>query len=233
MITFGSLFAGIGGIDLGFERAGMQCIWQVEIDDYATKILEKHWPNVKRERDVREVGAHNLEPVDVIAAGFPCQDISIAGAGAGLDGERSGLFFEVVRLAFELRPRIIFLENVAAILGRGMGDVLRSLAEVGYDSEWHSVSAASLGAPHIRERVFVLAYPDSQGLEERQGQESGRSGPIVRRKPRSSSRWATEPNVGRVANGISGRMDRLKGLGNAVVPPVAEYLGRQIVRRLG
>jgi len=103
-LSFGSLFAGIGGFDLGFERAGMVCKWQVEIDDYATRVLAKHWPSVHRERDIRDCGPHNLERVDVICGGFPCQDISYAGLGAGLDGERSGLFFEAIRLVCELRP---------------------------------------------------------------------------------------------------------------------------------
>jgi DNA-cytosine methyltransferase len=158
MLTFGSLFAGIGGFDLGFERAGFQCKWQVEIDDYATKILERHWPEVHRERDIRQCGRHNLERVDCIIGGFPCQDISYAGKGAGLDGARSGLFFEAIRLVCELRPRAVVLENVAGLLTRGLDRVLGTLAEVGFDAEWHCIPAAAVGAPHIRDRVFVLAY---------------------------------------------------------------------------
>jgi len=123
-IAFGSLFAGIGGIDLGFERCGMECKWQVEINDYAQKVLAKHWPAVHRERDIRECSARNLDWVDVIAGGFPCQDISYAGLGAGLDGERSGLFFEAIRLVSELQPRAVVLENVAALLTRGLDRVL-------------------------------------------------------------------------------------------------------------
>ena len=160
-ITFGSLFAGIGGIDLGFERAGFTCKWQVEIDDYANKVLEKHWPNVHRERDINECGKQNLERVDVIVGGFPCQDLSYAGRGAGLDGERSGLFFETVRLVCELRPRLIMLENVAALLTRGLDRVCGTLAAVGYDAEWHCIPAAALGAPHIRDRIFILGYANS------------------------------------------------------------------------
>jgi DNA (cytosine-5)-methyltransferase 1 len=157
-LTFGSLFAGIGGFDLGFERAGFECRWQVEIDQYATKILEKHWPQVHRERDIRECSARNLERVDIIAGGFPCQDISYAGLGAGLDGERSGLFFEAIRLVSELQPRAVVLENVAALLTRGLDRVLGTLAEIGYDAEWHCIPDAHVGAPHIRDRVFVIAY---------------------------------------------------------------------------
>ena len=163
-MTFGSLFAGIGGFDLGFERCGMQCKWQVEIDDYATRILERHWPDVHRQRDIRQCGRHNLERVDCIIGGFPCQDISYAGKGAGLEGERSGLFFEAVRLVRELRPRAVVLENVAGLLTRGLDRVLGTLAEIGFDAEWHCIPAAAVGAPHIRDRVFVLAYCQSESI---------------------------------------------------------------------
>ena len=293
-LSFGSLFAGIGGFDLGFERAGMVCKWQVEIDDYANRVLAKHWPNVHRERDIREVGRHNLEPVDVICGGFPCQDISYAGLGAGLDGERSGLFFEAIRVVRELRPRFVVLENVAALLTRGLDRVCGTLAEIGYDGEWHCISAAAVGAPHIRDRVFIVANADSwrfkesqecdgqsqtrkqaqqrnnalrlrcdvanatrelrnrsgRGTEQARRAESANCGPDVgnaertstnahakksssRRSVGKSSWWETEPAVGRVADGISSRVDRLRGLGNAVVPQVAEWIGRRIVEAAG
>ena len=130
-LTFGSLFAGIGGFDLGFERAGMQCKWQVEIDDYANRVLQKHWPDVHRERDIRECGSHNLSPVDVICGGFPCQDIRVANTGSakGLDGDRSGLFFDAVRVVDELQPRIVVMENVPAIFTRGIDRVLGAMAQ--------------------------------------------------------------------------------------------------------
>lgn len=242
-MKFGSLFAGIGGMDLGFERAGMECTWQVEIDDYATKVLEKHWPHVHRERDVKNVGRHNLEKVDVIAAGFPCQDISYAGQGAGIDGERSGLFFEAIRVVCELRPRVVVLENVAALLTRGLDRVLGTLAEVGYDSEWHCIPARYVGAPHIRDRVFVLAYANGErGASGLAGQDIGKEGNtgfVVNESPegcREKTRggmgwWATEPSVGRVANGIPKRVDRLKGLGNAVVPQVAYLVANMILEK--
>ena len=224
MITFGSLFAGIGGFDLGFERAGMECRWQVEIDDYANRVLAKHWPNVHRERDILHCGGHNLEPVDVICGGFPCQDISYAGRGAGLDGERSGLFFEAIRVVRELQPRCVVLENVAALLTRGLDRVLGTLAEIGYNAEWHCVPAAAVGAPHIRDRVFVVADANSDGKPD----------VPLNGKKRSSKRpsgnwWATEPDVGRVADGVPARVDRLRGLGNAVVSQVAEFVAREFV----
>jgi DNA (cytosine-5)-methyltransferase 1 len=162
MLTFGSLFAGIGGFDLGFERAGFQCKWQVEIDDYATRVLERHWPDVHRERDIRQCGRHNLERVDCIIGGFPCQDISYAGKGAGLDGARSGLWYEFARVVCELEPRIVCVENVSALLTRGLDQVLGTLASFGFDAEWHCIPAAAVGAPHIRDRVFILAYRNGQ-----------------------------------------------------------------------
>jgi len=185
-LTFGSLFAGIGGFDLGFERAGMRCEWQVEIDPYANRVLEKHWPNVRRWGDIKTFPPDaECEPestkcgtvsgadaefkgtgeewrVNVICGGFPCQDISYAGMGAGLAGERSGLFYEAIRVIREVGPRIVVLENVAALLTRGIDDVLGTLASIGFDAEWHCIPAAAVGAPHIRDRVFILGYANEQ-----------------------------------------------------------------------
>ncbi|MDY6895180.1 MAG: DNA cytosine methyltransferase, partial [Thermotogota bacterium] len=158
MITFGSLFAGIGGFDLGLERAGMECKWQVEIDPFCQKVLAKHWPEVKKYEDVRKVGKHNLEPVDLICGGFPCQDISNAGSRLGLAGKRSGLWAEYYRIICELRPRFIVVENVSALLVRGFGVVLGDLATCGYNAEWQCFPAAYFGAPHPRDRVFIVAY---------------------------------------------------------------------------
>lgn len=160
-MKFGSLFAGIGGFDLGLERSGMTCQWQVEIEDYPTKILEKHWPEVHRERDIKECSGSNLEPVDLICGGFPCQDISVAGAGAGLAGARSGLWYEMHRIISDIKPRWVVVENVAALLYRGMDVVLRDLSTIGYDCEWHVISASAVGAPHRRERVWIIANANS------------------------------------------------------------------------
>ena len=237
-LTFGSLFAGIGGFDLGFERAGMVCKWQVEIDDYANRVLAKHWPNVHRERDIRTAGRHNLERVDVICGGFPCQDISYAGAGAGLDGARSGLFFEAVRVVCELRPRVVVLENVAALLTRGLDRVLGTLAEIGYDAEWDCIPAAAVGAPHLRERMFILAYDNGNAVQaagRRDGEERAASVPVGCTGETGSvaSWWATQPEPCSVVYGVSGVVDRHRGLGNAVVPQVAEWIGRRIVESAG
>ena len=201
MLTFGSLFTGIGGIDLGLERAVMVCKWQVEIDPFATKVLEKHWPDVARFRDVREChGAgfcdvadaesageaatqqsgqlrgveqsctHCLSPVDLICGGFPCQDVSLAGKRAGLQGKRSTLWSEFARLIRELRPRWVLAENVPGLYsasdGRFFGRVLRDLAESGYSAEWDSLPAAAFGAPHRRYRVFIVAHAQYNGRDE-------------------------------------------------------------------
>lgn len=278
-IRFGSLFSGIGGIDLGLERAGMECAWQVEIDPYAQKVLEKHWPRVKRYGDIKECGATNLDPVDLICGGFPCQDISYAGKGAGIEGERSGLWKEFYRIICELRPRYILVENVSALLRRGIDVVLGDLASCGYDAEWESLPAAAFGAPHRRDRIFIVAYApsvfgstvqrdesdrvlsanvayaksaDGQSLStERRSSPQGRreaetprsrggKADVAHTNGKSAERpteprqernpWTIEPDVGRVANGVPARVDRLRCLGNAVVPQVAEWVGRQIVR---
>lgn len=159
--TLGSLFAGIGGIDLAFEAAGFRIAWQVEINDFCTDILSKRWPDVQRFRDVRECGAHNLTRCDVIAGGFPCQDISVAGKGAGIrPGTRSGLWFEFARIIGELRPRLVLLENVPVITSRDGAVVAENLTVLGYDARWGVISAADAGTSHRRKRWFCVAYPN-------------------------------------------------------------------------
>lgn len=224
-LTFISLFAGIGGLDLGLERSGMRCVAQVEIDDYACKVLAKHWPDVARYGDVRTVGSHNLPHADLICGGFPCQDISNAGKRAGIDGERSGLWSEYARIVGELRPRYVLIENVAALLGRGLDRVLCDLAALRYDAEWHCIPAAAVGAPHRRDRVFLVAYTNTKRWHGGAGEQRQTGWD----KPTHSSWWAVEPQLDRMAHGVPCRMERLRGLGNAVVPQVAEFVGRQIV----
>ena len=163
------LFSGIGGFSLGLERAGMETVAFCEIEDYPRKVLAKHWPDVPIYSDIRELTSERLRSdgiigIDVITAGFPCQDISTAGKGAGIEGERSGLWSEIARLAGELRPRYIILENVSALLSRGLDKVLGDLAEIGYDAEWHCIPASHLGAPHRRDRWWCVCYPDNNGF---------------------------------------------------------------------
>jgi DNA (cytosine-5)-methyltransferase 1 len=327
-LTIGSLFSGIGGLELGLERAGLgPVLWQVECDDYAIRVLERHWPDAARYRDVREVGRHNLAPVDVICGGFPCQDVSNAGKRAGLAGHRSGLWSEFARIVRELRPGYVLVENVAALLGRGFGDVLGDLAACGYDAEWDCIPAAAVGAPHRRDRLFLVAYArgvgpgrladaaswdhagrSDAGREEETGRppvrrEDGRaraladpagerrlegraesarqqggsdaaergdevadSDRLMRDRRSGAGRWRSEPTdggrretesiLGREADGLPGGLDaawgpgwedgvprvcgtiqdrvaRLRCLGNAVVPQVAEFIGRRIAAHAG
>lgn len=229
-MTFGDLFAGIGGMSLGLERAGMICKWQVEIDEFCRKVLTKHWPEVPKYGDIRQITGDDLEPVDLIVGGFPCQDISLAGRHAGIDGERSGLWWEMARLIAALRPRYVLIENVPAILGRGMGEVLGFLAGSGMDAEWSTMRTCEFGAPHPRARVFIVAY----AKEERRGRrwliwptekslEAGRCDSEFMRP------WSVEPRVPRVAYGVANRVDRVRAIGNAVSPPVAQWLGERIL----
>ena len=352
-LTVGSLFSGIGGLDLGLERAGMKVIWQSEIDPYACKVLKKHWPEVVNHGDIKQIDWRAVEPVDVICGGYPCQPFSTAGKRKGTDDPRH--LWPWVRTAIsELRPRYAILENVRGHLSLGGLQVIGELAEIGYDAEWRVVSAAGVGAPHRRDRIIIVAYPtelfsngsnnnarigmESQTIsqsgnssrseivanssdERQQGWENKTQPKFDRRSideprfgaiasdnsgvyrkedvansdnPRSgtsergtytngsqeikerenitqlglggcstglantngrrqqecdtqkrsvsifdqicageyASQWEVEPDVGRVADGISNRVDRLKGLGNAVVPQVAEYIGRLITTSL-
>jgi DNA (cytosine-5)-methyltransferase 1 len=296
------LFSGIGGFSLGLERTGgFQTVAFCEIDPFCRKVLMKHWPKVPCYHDVRELTAERLRAdgivPDVICGGFPCQDISLAGKGAGLDGERSGLWSEIARLAGELRPRFLIVENVSALLARGLDRVLGDLAEIGVDAEWHCIPASAVGAPHRRDRVWLVAYPNAERLEgtklqrQRVGKQpragyeggdvanadgsewralSGACGRVegqqrlpqgqegsgglkpsredvadangaglqnriaVRLRqelatPPSDGWWRVEPDVGRVAHGVPSRVDRLRALGNAVVPQIPELIGRAIL----
>jgi len=171
------LFSGIGGFSLGLERTGgFRTVAFCEIEPYARAVLAKHWPGVRCFEDVRAVTAADVGTANVICGGFPCQDISLAGHGAGLAGERSGLWREYARLVGELRPSYAVVENVAALNIRGLLDVLGDLAEIGYDAEWHCIPASYIGAWHRRDRTWILAYPVGK-LEER-----GCEGPLLRQR---------------------------------------------------
>jgi DNA (cytosine-5)-methyltransferase 1 len=316
-MRFGSLFSGIGGIDLGLERAGMECAWQVENNPYCVKVLEKHWPNVRRYGDIKEVDWSSIEAVDLICGGFPCQPVSVAGRRVAQADDRWlwPHFADAIR---HLRPEYVLLENVPGLLSAGGGtafaEVLGDLATCGYDTEWDCIPASACCAPHLRYRVLLVAYPIDPGPQGRQPElgrqvgkrtqptnqgrpddvpdaEGGGAG-SVSEKPRRSSKaptnsdrsgqgmahadgngrgqpppnpravghggnppsercrarpmvfpdrltfhatimrtswWAVEPDVGRVAHGVPHRVDRLRGLGNAVVPQVAEWIGRRIM----
>jgi DNA (cytosine-5)-methyltransferase 1 len=261
------LFSGIGGFSLGLERSGgFETVAFCEIDPFCRRVLSKHWPEVPQYDDIRTLSAERLAAdgigVDAICGGFPCQDISVAGKGAGLAGERSGLWFEYARLIGELRPRFVIVENVAALLGRGIGDVLGGLAALGYDAEWHCIPASAVGAPHRRDRLWVVAYAND-GCELAEPEICAGWNPIVTRSKivayasRDASdglretweitkilqigrhnsfgiqhQWAIEPAVGRVAHGVPSRVDRLRSLGNAVVPQIPEMIGRAIIESM-
>jgi DNA (cytosine-5)-methyltransferase 1 len=271
----GSLFSGIGGIDLGLERAGMEIAWQCESDPYARKVLAKHWPDIPCYPDVRTL-PDDIERVDLVCGGFPCQPVSHAGARRGTDDERWlwPAFARCVRL---VRPRLVLLENVPGLFTLGFGEVAADLAALGYDTEWTCIPAAAVGAPHLRWRIFVVAHAHGEGESEQsvdalEGQGIMVQGPVahtqrgstqLRRGPgelastpgdaqgkghqwqrgwdavrdcgqvENAGHWLTEPDVGRVAHGIPARMDRLRCLGNAVVPQVAELVGRMILSEVG
>ena len=272
------LFSGIGGFSLGLDRTGgFQTVAFCEIDKYARRVLANHWPEIPIYDDVKNITADRLRAdgisVYVVCGGFPCQDISLAGSGAGLDGARSGLWFEMLRIITETRPRFVVAENVAALRSRGLDEVLRGLAAIGYDAEWHCIPAAAVGAPHRRDRVWIIARPhntgearpgcpteigarqsdyavgssanvadsDRAGLEGRIGDElcqCARKGAFgegypceaqIVRSIDNSDWWIVESDVGRVANGVPSRVDRLRCIGNAVVPQIPEMIGRAIL----
>jgi DNA (cytosine-5)-methyltransferase 1 len=314
------LFSGIGGFSLGLERTGgFKTVRLCEIEDYCRRLLAARFPGVPCSPDVTNADFQEGE-ADVIVGGFPCQDLSNAGRRAGLSGARSGLYRHLVRAIRVVRPLRAVLENVAALLGRGMGTVLGDLAESGYDAEWDCLPASAVGAPHQRDRVWIVAHPGGEqhqgagdafrralaeglpeaferntglpagpdakadafdpdahrlgshraeidqlgGLElrhEQDGFPGSLGGPMANaggqrdagpREPvnaghRSADRegqaddaqhgrfgpvWATEPDVGRVAHGVPARVDRLRGLGNAVVPQIPELIGRAILASL-
>ena len=319
-LTVLDLFSGIGGFSLGLERTGgFETIQFVEINTFCQKVLKKHWPEVPCHDDITTYTAPEGF-ADVICGGFPCQDISTAGKGAGIEGARSGLWKEYARLIGEVRPRFAIVENVSALLGRGLGVVLGDLAALGYYAEWHCIPASAVGAPHRRDRVWILAHRNSNRLMGGESRSKGHQGeaqsqPFISREnvahtgcnrgrsskeldrdeakrgqgilnstdsgedvahpdfcgvegPRAKfktagvggsgedvahapgfyaqrlhngqgkgkswggSWWAVEPNVGRVAHGVPSRVDRLKSLGNAVVPQIPELLGNAILESL-
>ena len=293
------LFSGIGGFSLGLERTGgFETVAFCEIDPFCRRVLAKHWPKVRQYDDVRTLTAEQLSAdgisVDVICGGFPCQDISVAGKGVGIEGARSGLWSEYARIIGEIRPRVVIVENVAALLGGGLERVLGDLAALGFDAEWHCIPASAVGAPHRRDRLWIVAYSEEllgNGGDYYGGRDSkspfavskfgnGRSDEIMadaigegrakfqRRSPVTNGngnrtvsghcgadgrvsthadrqptqrlaiswgecgQWSIEPDVGRVAHGVPSRVDRLRSLGNAVVPQIPEIIGRAILAEM-
>jgi len=244
------LFSGIGGFSLGLERAGMRTAAFCEIDAYCRKVLAKHWPDAPIHDDIRQLdGSQYAGTIDVVCGGFPCQDLSIAGYRKGIEGKRSGLWSELHRIIQQVRPRYAIVENVTNLLagerGTWFGRVLGDLAEIGYDAEWHCVSASAIGAPHHRDRVWVITYPQCQQ----------RIRPILRAdhvamaKERNSTQWRknrlrfemasvcrevltermVQSKTKRVDDGFPAWPHRLKACGNSVVPAIPELIGRAII----
>lgn len=273
------IFSGIGGFSLGLERTGgFKTVAFGEIDVHCHKVLKKHWPEVPIFKDVSKLKYDLTEKIDVICGGFPCTDISVAGKQKGLKDEkgnatRSGLWFEYARIIGEIRPRYVIIENVAALRGNGLVRVLQDLWAIGYDAEWEIISAASVGAPHLRERIWIVAYPNSTRLERsnvssssstNQKKTFANNGPTCKRRENLASdsddfrfwptfasekeksewwtettlelrsRWEIMPNSSGVDNGLSGELEqnrkqRIKQLGNSIVPAIAEIIGKQIL----
>lgn len=273
----GSLFSGIGGFDLGFERAGMRVVWHCEVEPFASAVLAKHWPHVPNHGDIRFVRGDSVEPVDVLCGGFPCQDISVAGSGAGIDGARSGLWREYARLVRELRPRWVVAENVPALRTRGYDRVADDLEAAGYAVWPFVVGADDVGAPHRRKRVWIVAHADTQRREqqrrsglldgerpaqwhdadgrdcpwtwtprddpdaererlEREQQTGAKTWPINRSGDERDPAWLSpvapvvELDDGIPAGLVRHRRPALAALGNALVPAIAECIGRTILK---
>jgi DNA (cytosine-5)-methyltransferase 1 len=237
-MRFLSLFAGVGGMDLGLERAGMRCVAQVELDDYCRSILARRWPRVPKFKDVRTFTRPQLRGrVDLVAGGFPCQDISSAGKKAGIGGARSGLWKEMLRIVRSFRPSYVLVENVAALRSRGLDVVLGDLAASGFNAEWDCLPAAAFGAPHLRDRLFIVAHAKRLG---RDGASVLPDGDEAEPRPRAPTqnggvveglgrRYRAYPRDLRMDDGAAAAVDRIRGCGNAVYPPTAEWLGRQIL----
>jgi len=272
-MTHGDLFAGIGGFSLGFERSGIETRWQVEIDPKLRAVLGDRFPGIPTFEDVCGCSARNLEPVDVITAGFPCQDLSIFGTSGkreGLAGKRSGLFFEVIRIVREIRPKWLVLENVVGMLHHSDGTtfqkIIKTIDECGYVGFWRVLNAKYFGVPQARRRVFMVAglgrYPDLDFLADAIPVDNLPITIAKSEEPVEADRFAshtlttrpTLPLGGEVLVAESDRWDQMverermseihgipRGLdadnfkqrhaaGNAVVPAIAEWIGRILLK---
>ena len=236
-MKFISLFAGIGGLDLGLERAGMECVAQVENDSFCQKVLTKHWPDVPKFGDIKDVGKHNLPKADLICGGFPCQPHSTAGKQKGEKDDRD-LWPEYFRVIKELRPAWVIGENVPGIRTTILDKVLSDLESEKYSTVTIDIPACAFNAPHKRNRYFILAHSDREGWERilrnhpkrvieniEWKAESGALGSLRDYISQLEKRLG-EPCVRGNDDGIPSRVDRLRGLGNAVVPQVAEFIGK-------
>jgi DNA (cytosine-5)-methyltransferase 1 len=229
------LFSGIGGFSLGLERTdGFETVAFCEIEPFPRRVLAKHWPKVPCYEDVTNARFEHIGPVDVVTAGFPCQDISFAGKGAGLAGQRSGLFWHILRTIRMVGRPMLLLENVAGLLNRGMGAVLGSLAQIGYDAEWHCIQASHVGAWHQRDRVWIFANPNEKRCKGRTKWPIFGQSDLSRKLVRGFAPWPGRSNLpaSRFCNatdGVPNRVDRIEAAGNAVVPQIPELIGYAIL----
>ena len=197
-MNVGGLFSGIGGWELGLERAGMRVLWHCESDPFCQRVLAARWPGIPCYPDVSELRGSDVAPVDVLCGGFPCQDISVAGRGAGIGGARSGLWSEMFRLTGELRPGYLVVENVPALLVRGLDIVLGDLASIGFDAEWDCLRACDFGAPHERERLWLVAYPSQHDHVANRDGQGGRAADVADAKSnRCGQGWTWRPDPSR------------------------------------
>jgi DNA (cytosine-5)-methyltransferase 1 len=247
-LTLLDLFSGIGGFSYAAERlvGGFKTVAFCDSDEPCRKVLRKHWPDAPIFTDVRSLTAQDIQPLcpnglSLITAGFPCQDLSVAGKQAGYDGKRSVLFYEIIRLARELRPKFLLLENVRNLLshkdGETFQETLFQIAQAGYDAEWAVIPASDVGACHRRERIWIVAHANDKGLQGQRPKcqlpESSGQGEASwsNRGPMLSPEWRSylsKPVLCRGDDGLRGRMDRLKQLGNSIVPQVAAVPLRRI-----
>jgi DNA (cytosine-5)-methyltransferase 1 len=234
-LTVGSLFSGIGGFDYGLEKAGMKVIWQSEIDPYSSAVLKKHWPNIPNIGDITKIDWNTIKRPNILCGGYPCQPFSFAGFRKGNNDPRH-LWPEFKKAIRILRPDYTIMENVRGHLNLGFKEVLKDLTDIGYNAEWQVIPASTVNAPHKRERLIIVAYAKSGNERNTESQSMVTSSKQTTKFRKQNStkkpkiyRWKSEPNVGRVADGIPFRVDRLKGLGNALVPQVAEYVGKLII----
>lgn len=242
-LTVGSVCSGIEGIGLGLERAGMRVVWQAEVDDYCSQVLKRHWPDVPNLGDITQVDWSAVERPDLVCGGYPCQPLSTAGKMAGAEDSRF-IWPSIVDALRVLRPRYALFENVPAHLGLEFDRVLADLASLGFDAEWSVVPCAALGAPQRRPRLFVLAYAEERERFHRGwlsavtagGRDYGQVADAHRCRthvdgPGDAGPWTTEPDVERLVDGFPPRLVTrpLHALGNAVVPAVAEFIGRQLL----
>ena len=253
-----ALFAGAGGGILGSHLLGWNTVCAVERDAYAAQVL------AQRQNDGilapfpiwSDITTFDGKPwkgiIDVISGGFPCQDISAAGKGTGIDGARSGLWSEMARIIGEVRPQYVFVENSPMLVSRGLARVISDLAEMGYDAQWARFSASNFGAPHQRDRIWIVAHTSSIRLEKKritgrsceeitefgfdrtdvsnsqgfrwkqEGESKSRSAQRISWSGKEWSWWSAEPELGRVAHGVAHRVDRLKAIGNGQVSVVAK-----------